>query len=233
MIYTIADNNKLETNNSYFEQTGVLLKSLYQNSPNTNVSLFLINYPKGEKIIKKLHPKCNIIHKSIQYQCDPIAETTLRKPLFGLELMQKIQAPICYLDSDIIVRKPIDNIFEDMNTNTLKVLKRENTKDDYCIFNSGVWCLGYSKESMDFLNDWYEGILNDNHFPVDQKMMYIAWKKNKSKITHYQLQKTYNDLGCSINPCFFDDSIVWHCKSKHFKEDRYQLEYKRYLKEIK
>lgn len=139
-----------------------------------------------------------------------------------LELLNEGWDQVLFLDCDAIIRKPIDGIWEGVEPGVLKIWHRPNKTVEYR-FQGGVVAYGNSQEVRDYYQDFLKSLDKDWSFFQGQKNMYTVWKRHRDSIKLVSLDPTYNDS------LFKKQSHIWHSKLGHFKEKRFQAEYKRYL----
>lgn len=230
----ICNTNDLEP---YLSQTKVLLCSLRENYPSHPVLVYLVNSKDAIKDLQGIHPNCEIINKTIEFKKDPKAEMSCFRSDFTIETLKKYKQPVLYLDVDIIVRKDLSEIFNDLKGNSFKVLKRDWDKvknrkpSDYYRINSGVFAIGYSSSSIEMLQDCSQRIKQNVHFPVDQKMLYLSWVSHQKTVNLIELDRSFNDCDplCNKEKTFSQNSHIWHSKAGRFLDPTFQKEWKYYL----
>lgn len=208
----------------YVEQAKVALKSIQINSPNIPIILYLINFDKNKNIFN------NVIIKHVELNnIKAITAYSLHAMYDALTLYK---TSILWLDVDVLIRKNLLPIFNNLKPNTLQILKRP-TNDIKSIFNTGVVGVGYSKNTINMLKYASIQALNNIEWFADQLYLYKAYEKFKENIDLVNLLNfsKWHDIGGKPN-AFKNSSIIWHCKGNHFNEKPYKNEYEFYLKYI-
>jgi hypothetical protein len=168
------------------------------------------NSPEQKIVVCAMNWKdCSVI-KKINPNATVVAEKTDEKN------------PHVRKDNDIIVRHNIGRIFSRVKANTIKVWTKMKRKD-HGKFQGGVYVLGNGETTKRYLRGIIRGLAGRGGWLLPQLLMYRLFLKYK--LNFVKLSHRYNDS------FFRKDSLIWHCKQSHFKEKRYQKEYKRYLDE--
>lgn len=224
----------LNYNDFYYEQLKVMLTSLSINSPREYATIHLVNFPSAE--IKKLKMKFlnySFINKVVDFnQEDSIpGYMVCYRARVVYEHLLNGKEPVAWFDTDLIIRKDLSPAWEDLDGNQFKILNR-NTPDKDCKFQAGIFFVGYSQETLDLISDWEEITVKENKWFADQKNLYLMYEKHSDKVKLIKMDKKFNDVGCSKNPCFLKDSYIWHCKKKHFNRSPFREEYLYYLEKF-
>ena len=210
----------------YFNQLIAFLMSIKINSPKHMelIKVFLSNYPK------KLEMKLKIAFEEIEFKNNPLKMIDSRG--FGVivdrairvrECFDKYKDAVVWLDTDILIRGDLSEFLK-IKPKQLKILYRKGSPEHVRI-NAGVFNIGYSKETYNFICDWYNRIKVNKRWGQGQLEFWRAYKKGyKKKIEMIELPLKYNSAGK-----FNDKYIIWHCKKGHFNRVKYQVEYQKYL----
>lgn len=178
---------------NYFESGEVMLYSLSKNSEQSFKIHFFYHemsdcsLNKLAQIIEKINKKTEKVNQLLLYDVGK-SKWNLPTESWTIQMYYRLLAPdyifeekVLYLDSDIIVQKSIDEIFEiDMNgmgfvmcedySNTSDNKRRLSIPDEYCYCNSGVILMNltYLREMKftDLITDWLKrGNQNRLEFP--------------------------------------------------------------------
>jgi len=227
MIITISTPDEF-----YFNQLLVFLASLQMNSPRQKAYIQLVDYPDGVKCrLEKVFPNYFFHNTTI----DRIDERGIGFILLRIDLIRSWfeQYSLRYaswIDTDVIIRGDLYD-FSYVKPTQLKILYRGDDKPDKVKFNAGIFSMGNSKPMLEFLNRWYERLEKNAKWGMGQLELYKTYKEFKDKIELVKMDVKYNDLGGSDRPnAFADSSIMWHCKKQHFNNEKFQKEFKKYLK---
>ena len=208
------------------DQLKALVMSLHEHAPDERVVANLLDFEKLPTDLCYINPNVSIHYR------DAGTDKISKKDITGFmwcyrsivmrDMLKNHDEPILYLDTDILVRGSLDQFWEDIKPNSIKVMKR-NTKEDISKFQAGVFAVGSSEETRAMM-EHYNKVVQGNIYPfAEQEHLYKSWIKFKDIVTQVQLDECYNDWH------FDSKSTIWHCKGKHFKEKRYQDEYQGYL----
>lgn len=223
MLFTITDNNEY-----YVDLIKSLLQSLNDNSPEDEIRVYVVKC--NDEFINRLsriNPSAKIIKAEIQLPEDPsesksiIAHyrTTIIKECFLEEHVEKMG----WLDSDILVRKPLFEFWEITQPNTLHVQHRPKNPV-HGRFQVGVFSIGRSLPIKNMIIEWDKKTQEDNkYWFAEQKALYTSYIKFKDYIQFVDMDIKFNDH------TFCDDSVIWHCKGHHFRESVFQKEFRYYL----
>jgi len=149
------------------------------------------------------------------------------------ECMEKYDEHVAWIDTDVVVRKDLSEFLE-IESNQLKILYRGDNKPDKVKINAGIFNIGSSEITYGFVCDWYERIKVNAKWGMGQLEMWKAYQDHKDKIELIKMDEKFNDLGGSDRPNAFSKySAMWHCKKCHFNNDKFQGEFREYLKKGK
>ena len=222
----------LNYNPFYFEQLLVMLTSLKLNSSKDVASIFLIDFPEVEiKKLRKVFVGFEFVGRQLNINNlkDVAGFMVCYRTLVVKECLELYKKPIAWFDTDIIVRKPLDIFWSDVKTNQLKVFYRGDKVVDNCKFQAGVFAVGYSKETLDYISDWNTMVQSKKCWYEDQLQLYLLYVKHSDKIQLIKMPIEFNDTRVSKG----EDSTLWHCKKGHFNEKQFRKEYLNYLDKAK
>jgi len=212
IILTAVDDNP-----HYVEGVKAFLCSLRKNSPEQKIVVCTMNW-KDSTVLNKINPNVTVLAEKTSEKS--VFVRNYRRHSLILEWFDKGYDKIAWLDNDAIVRRNISGIFDGVKKNTIKVWTKMKRKD-YGKFQGGVYVLGNGEITKRYLKHIVHRLEGKNKWMLPQLLMYTLFLKHKLNLV---------EMGHGYNDSFFrDDSFIWHCKQSHFKEKKYQKEYKRYL----
>lgn len=223
MIFTTLNFNLF-----YYEQLKVMLTSLSINSPSDSAVIDLVDFPNDEIIeLQSKFPRYKFTQSSLPKDIRDIKGYMVCKR--GRVINQAVlgHKKIAWFDTDLIIRKPLDSLWKSIKHDSLHILNRKNAETESKV-QAGVFFLHTGPKIKKMIKEWSNFISSNPAWFTDQEQLYLMSEKHK--INRISLDKTYNDVGCSKNPCFLDSSYIWHSKEKHFKHTKFQTEYQNYLK---
>jgi len=127
---------------------------------------------------------------------------------------------VAWIDPDTIIRNELD-FWGGTTGSTIKVWYRPGKEDKYK-YQTGVFILGNVATTQSYVKTILKEVANKGDWLYTQHMTYEFARK--FYLSHIPLDEKYNDSR------FKKDSVIWHCKTSHFKDARYQKEYQYYLK---
>jgi hypothetical protein len=205
----------------YQEGTKVFLASLAENAPKEDVLVYLINCSEEYKMsLYSINPRLDTIFTGTT-EASPLIRNYIRHVVILDEI--KEYNKVAWLDNDAIIRGPLDGLWEGVEGDTLKIWYRKKKKD-HLKFQGGVYVVGGGEKTENWLRLINEKLTLCSDWYSPQTLIYACFKEVGLK--HIQLDPKYNDSK------FKDDSIIWHCKSSHFDNPKYQKEYRSYLEKI-
>lgn len=128
------------------------------------------------------------------------------------------------IDSDAIIRKSIESIWDGVEPSTIKIWDRGPKKQPFTRVQAGVHIFGNSPEVKEYYKAFMKELGEEWEFHVGQATIHTVYLKFKDKIKLVQMSPRYND--CK----FKKDSYIWHCKHSHLNEKKFQKEFRHYLK---
>ena len=221
----------LNYNEFYLDQILVSMESMKTNSPNDRMTIYLVDFPNDViETLEERYPNYNFILEDVTlkgmsneavrgYMVCYRAEVVLRQ-------LQEQKSPVAWFDADLIIRKDLSKFWEDIGSNTLKVMVRENAPEKNR-FQAGIFGIGYSQESIDYITDWRNIIRKGNRWFLDQLELYRVYEKHKNNISLLSMSKDFNDIG-GREDSFSDDSYIWHSKSSHMDNPKFRKEWSKY-----
>lgn len=237
MIILIASNNSKYFSNShsnynYIDNLFVLLKSIDTFHENETVSIYLINCSINiDSKLTKIHTNTIINHLNKGGNNLEIRNFSahLRAKMIYNEFKNKQTKYILYLDTDTLVRKPLNELlYSEYTYPTIKILTRNNQNPDLQVQNA-VFLLNNTKITRNMLNWWASYIENNdksndlNAWFADQRGLNLAINKYKLKVI--ELPEKFND------PLFKSTSHIWHCKGR-YSNSNWKKEYNEILQKI-
>lgn len=215
-------------NNSpkHVDQLKALVMSICENAPNERVVVNLLDFDDMPTDVSHINRNVAIHYRKVGTQKIPKSKIAAFMWCYRSVVMSEMiinhNEPILYLDVDTLVRAPLDDFWLDVESASIKIMRRD-TKEDISKFQAGVFAVGNSKATRDMMKYYNTVVQADIHPFAEQKLLYQAWLMFRDKVEHVQLDSKYNDWH------FNSKSIIWHSKGKHFGEKRYQDEYQGYL----
>lgn len=230
----------------YLSEAEILIKSCAMHEPNQRFYFFLISSNCSLKSrIKSWHP--DIVIECVQWPYNVPPRPGMLYCIRSIPLqsvLEKYREPTIYLDSDTILREPLFEIFEDLQTYDLLVKKRPELEHTGAAgtpygstFNSGVIAIRPSDAGIRFAKH-YNRILETYiasgkpliryqediriRFVVDQELLYVVYHELKDQLLYKPLPNKFNDAK------FSPDSIIWHGKGTARENSYYVKEKLRY-----
>jgi hypothetical protein len=216
----------------YYSQFKAFATSLATNSPSDRLRVYLVGFPREE--LDTLGAKFPS-YELIDFPSDKPERATWANYMVSLRSrvvrmgLQELQAPVAWMDNDIIVRKDFSCFWDDIGPTTLKVLRRDSAVPRR-VFQCGVFGLGYSTATLEYSKIYNKKVQTTMKWLNEQRQLYLCYKRMATKIQLNAMSKDFNDFGRSEGDCFYDRSRVWHCKSKHFKNPVFAAEFDKYAK---
>ena len=234
MILTAVDDN-------FLPEAVSLIKSCARHAPRQRFYLFLVN--SSEQKFAKLHGfHPNLIVEHVQWPYDGrrwrgLMCSARAAPI--LHVLETYKEPALYLDSDMLVMGPLDELFDELETYDLLVQYRP--EGDVLgaggtrkagKFNSGVIALRPSDAGIEFARKYDRCIREwiDTGKPlcsydqdrgvstcIDQEFLYLVYEEFKERLRFTPLAIKFNDSR------FRPGSIIWHGKGVARKRLPYVL----------
>lgn len=225
MIITAASSDQL-----YFDQLLSMLSSFEVNCPNKQLSIFLTDYPKDiAENLKRAFPSFLFFNRSLS----AIDKRGIHFILFRISLIrecfEKYKSAAAWIDTDVVIRKPLDE-FLAIEPTQLKILYRGDNKPDKVKFNAGIFRIGCSDATKKLINDWYSALEKNAIWGMGQLELWKAYYKNRKMVELVKMEEKFNDLGGNDRPnAFSKESVMWHSKKAHFENKKFQKEFQYYL----
>lgn len=211
----------------YINHLKAMLSSLRKNSPNLLATIYLINCDKRTSDNLKTSFD-SYLFENVEIDLSSYSEdqrkaflASYRTRIFREKL--KKEKKVLWLDSDVVVRKDISIMFEDLSENSLKIMYRKDHKDPNCFFQVGVVGFGIGEESSRLIENWDTSTHSKYYWYNEQYNLYQQYALIKNNIKLIELDYLYNDF------FFRPESYIWHCKRMRFKNPKFQNEFKRYI----
>jgi len=170
-----------DLNPPYDKTIQVFLKSLFQNSPEQNI---LIGSVKSvENQIKEMirinkfqySQESYSISNPTKYRRNYIRHYMINKAL------KKGYDQICWMDNDVIVRSDINEIWDDVEPNSFKIIYRPEKRDKYKL-QTGIYVLGNSEPTKIYISNIIKGLLNSDKWILPQLLMWSCYENLKKEI---------------------------------------------------
>ena len=217
----------------YIEQLLVFLQSLKMNSPKDVVNVLLVNYSiDKERMLKNIFSKFKFENRTMEILEDKRFSFIIFRAMLIKEYFEKYKSPVAWIDTDVIIRKDLSEFLQ-IESNQLKILYRGlplNPGPADSPINAGIFNIGYSEATYDFICDWYKGCLANPVWGQGQMIFWNMYKKYSDEIELIKMPNKFNDIGG--NGSFSSESVMWHCKQKHFNNPIFQKEFQIYLKKV-
>ena len=225
MIITASTADKF-----YLNQLLAFTASLKVNSPDHKIHVYLVNYPDElEERLVDSFDNCVFENWDVEMIDDRGFSLIILRAFLFKDCFEKYGEQVAWVDTDVLVREDLSG-FLSIEPNQLKILVRETnyTNKFDAPINAGVFNLGCSRPTYNFICDWYNAIVANPVWGIGQVELWKAYLKHKEEIELIHMPVKFNDLGGRPN-MFADDSAIWHCKYKHFNNEKFQKEFKKYL----
>lgn len=234
MILTAVDDN-------FLTEAVLLIKSCARHVPEEPFYLFLVNSTR-ERIaaLRSCHPRLIVEH--VLWPYDPERWRGLMccaRSVPIRHVLETYREPTLYLDSDILVMGPLDDLFGRLKSFDLLVKYRPEVDvlgaggtRKAGKFNSGVIAVRPSEPGLQFageydrrLREWIEAGKPLCHFDeergvstcVDQEFLYVIYEEFGDRLKFQPLPDRFNDA------TFQSDSVIWHGKGSARRHPEYVL----------
>ena len=242
MIITACDKN-------YLSEAEVLIKSCARQEPNQRFYLYLVEgTPDQVLIVKSWHPNIIVERVSWPYQELRSGMINCVRSMVLEKVLETYSEPTLYLDSDMIVRSGLAELFSLLEIYDLTVLFRPQLEHigvagtPYANkFNSGVigirpspvgkyFARMYNEALKSFINSGNPIVRFSDEYGInvwaDQEFLYVTYKELKDKLQFKSLPSKFNDSK------FNNNSIIWHGKGTARNHPSFVIEKKRYTQEF-
>ena len=215
----------------YYEQLLVLLTSIRTNSPDDDVSIFLVNFPSEvEKNLTEIFDGFMFENRKLDVGDNIAGFMVCYRSLVIKECLEKYKKPVAWFDTDVIVRKDLEAFWEGVSTNQLKISYRGDDVAPKIRFQAGVFAVGYSEATIKFISEWNSIVQSKHEWYADQLHLYLTYMKYSDSIELIKMPRIFNDIGDSTRDDVFDaGSTIWHCKKSHFYHERFRKEHLKYF----
>lgn len=232
ILFTAINNDP-----AYKDRCRVLVQSIAENAP--DMDYFLVHVLNcSEKYIQELqaiNSKVKVIPQRYDRTTDKIGDQwndrgksyyteMYRFWVFRDWLRDNREGAIGWIDADVIVRKPLDGLFDDVQPNTLKIWKRTTVDNPDTQMNIGVMVLGASHHTYELIQDQIERNKDNPYWGHSQKAIWEAYLAAEHKIDHQQLDPLI--WNCRT---FEDIAHIWHPTVNCIDFATYKIEYDRLL----
>jgi len=239
MILATADTN-------YIPKVKTLITSCARHAADHQFYLFLINVDESkDNEIKSWHS--NIVIEHVFWDNHPTRWKGMLSSARSIPLYNSLKVykeNILYLDADIIIRRPLDDLFAILHDYDLTIKYRPELNHlgpsgtmFASKFNAGVIGIRYSENGLAFaqrynkylwnyINSGDELIINlpqeKINTYIDQEMLYITYLEFKNRINFFPLPGGFNDSK------FLPQSTIWHGKGTAYNHPIFAVERKRH-----
>lgn len=233
LIYTTSSSDDF-----HIDQLKVFLCSLYENGGHWPIVIDIIDGTKNiDEDLFKINSdiyKINYVNYDIvnikenQRFNIPIYNLNVMwsRPIGLVKILDSDVEQVISIDTDIIIRKNISKIWDNLDPGTIKWFYRPNKKSIGVRVQGGLIAFGNS----DKIKKYYREVLKrcgDSKSPfVMQESLYNVWIEMKLKMI--DIGRSYNDDGE-----FNDKSRVWHCKHSHYEDKKWKKEFSKYISLVK
>ena len=203
----------------HLKQLSCMLTSMRINSPGYDVHVFLANCPKNkEKMLKKKFPEI-IFENTELVIIDKMGFSFIQfRAKLIKECFENYNEHVAWIDTDVIIRKDLSE-FLDIKPTQLKILYRGKEAPEKVKINAGIFNIGCSEETYNFICNWKKRIEINAKWGMGQLEFWRAYKEHKNEIELIKMLEKFNDLGGNDRPNAFDTgSVMWHCKKNHFNK---------------
>lgn len=214
---------------AYLGQARALIRSCARHQPNRPFLLFLINGDSvSDSTIQSWHPRIVLDRATWANRSDWRGAMCCARAEPIRKVLERYRRTAVYLDSDTVVRGPLDGLFAILERADLTVAHRPQLElvgpagtPHFAKFNSGVIGVRPSRNGLRFARLFHQAIQDhrDEGRPLtgfdrdrgmattlDQELLYVCYLKLKHEMTFVPLPARFNDSR------FHATSVVWHGK---------------------
>ena len=228
----ISCNDGENANGSYRDKLKVLLTSLSINSDSIPVILELINFKEGDDAyFASLHPSITVKMVTVNGSDEEVTYYAERNKAKMLSTYIHEKTGLLWLDTDIIVRKPLRIFFSDMHDEVpkFKVWCRFNCDSPNVKFNTGVVAVNQSEKTIKFLEDWNaKTMAYYKNWYSSQIALWDVYQDMDKKIDLINLSLEYRDTGAPSGK-FKERSFLWHSNTVRHNNPEHLKEFNEYL----
>lgn len=222
----------LNYNEFYYNQLLASLASIRINSPEDSVLIHLLDFPRYEVLkLEVAFPFYTFVVKNglLRGVKDIAGFMVCYRTKAIKQAMKDYKCSIAWFDTDTLIRKPLTEFWGDVTADSLKISCRD-TDDILVKFQAGVFAVGYCDLTYSMISDWSLCVKEDTRWFADQEYLYRVYDEYRPHILLIPMDLKFNDIGDSTRDNVFDgESVIWHCKSKHFNHPRFSKEFKYYF----
>lgn len=239
MILTACDGRLLTEASS-------LIKSCARHEPDQAFYLFLVNGNSiSDAAIRRWHPRIMIERATWPVDSDRWRGVMCcARSVPVASALERVEEPVLYLDSDTLLRNPLTELWEAVETCDLMVKHRPLLSHTGVAgtpyasrFNSGVFLIKPSEAGRQFArayNDKLRSYLESGSpltvynpelrlvFYADQELLYLTYLEHRDRLRFMDLPEKFNDAR------FRRNSVIWHGKGTARQHPLYRLERARY-----
>ena len=231
----------------YLTDAKTLLRSCARHMPDQRFYLFLVNADVvSDTILRQWHP--HLIIERVKWPYEPSRWRGIMCSARSIPLRKALEEygePVIYLDTDILVRGSLSEIFQELEHCDLMVRYRPDLNHIGAAstpfgstFNSGVIAVRPSQAGLRFVRE-YDRMIREYiasgkplevfrpeyriRFVIDQELLYVAYQKVQDEIIFKPLPMRFNDAR------FHPTSLIWHGKGSARRHPVYVVERLRYV----
>jgi hypothetical protein len=157
---------------------------------------------------------------------DPSANRVLKRRMqIASDLLSRHDQVLC-LDSDIIVRKSLEHIWDGVVPSTLKIWFKGSDRKPRTRFQGAVYILGNSPACRRMYAEVISNLEGSKGWFDCQEQLYLVWHKYKALVPRVDLPTVFNDN------FFMPASAIWHAKHGHDNEPAWKIEWDRWKAEV-
>lgn len=210
----------------YWSMTLVALHTLYVHDGHWPIHLHLINGTDAhEDQARFINPDVSAVEHQRPFKQTPFT-VTFSRPRVMMDLLDSGIDQILSLDGDVIVRGPLEGIWDDVEPSTLKIWFKGNQRKERTRFQGAVYLFGNSSETRAMYRDFIDRLGHPKGWYDGQEGLYTTWRRHKNHVRHVQLDVKYNDNLMSPH------SLIWHVKHGHYDEQPWKKEWSKWKVEV-
>lgn len=206
----------------YWNMAKVFLRTMREHDPDTCVRMYMVNCTKKDgNAILCLNRNTKIVYISVD-DTSYIGIMKHRMPAV-LKALQSGYKAVAFMDHDMIIRKPLGELWSNIESDSICVRYRPDWHPAKRAFQAGLHVLGNGAA----VRKYYAEVINRSQMWEDkyetQKQLYLTWRDMRGHVKLVEMPQQYNDYE------FHDESHVWHCKGSHFKDKKFQKEFRMWV----
>jgi len=209
---------ELNGNPEYVGLATAMANSMEHNSPGEHVRVHAFNWTPEQ--IRTFPKSVELVH--VERPGMEWIEAVHSQATNMLRALEEGFGAVAHFDVDTIVRAPIDDLWDDVYPNKIKIVYRKHQPSKRRVQN-GVYVVGNGSAMIQMMKELEEKMLTKLQWYEDQKQLWKMVKKHKIEMIH--LNKKYNDHHMNKN------STIWHCCLKtKYSNDNWNREFGQYCR---